>query len=182
MGKNSHEFFLSTTSCNVFTKNTRVSIVKLCQTFKHLDSFRARCQTLTWPPDCHTGVPERVFLVSWPFLIARRTAVLSSCMFFTWQWHKRFSRHEQELQWRTQWVERAECRAQCGDGARQGRHSPWAVCSIPCLGPGASSAMQGLALMCQEVWSGPLVMAQGLLLVTLSVAGPGTCFSKLPST
>lgn len=50
MGKNSHEFLLSTTSCNVFSKNTRVSIVKLGQTFKHLDSFRARCQTPTWPP------------------------------------------------------------------------------------------------------------------------------------
>lgn len=149
MGKNSHECFLSTTSCNVFTKNTRVSIVKLCQTFKHLDSFRARCQTLTWPPDCHTGVPERVFLVSWPFLIARRTAVLSSCMFFTWQWHERFSRHEQELQWQTQWVEWAECRAQCGDGA----HGPCAPSPasilehrVPCKALLSCARRCGLAL------------------------------------
>lgn len=108
MGKNSHECLLSTTSCNVFSKNTRVRIVKLCQ---HLDSFRARCQTLTWPPGCHTGVPEHVFLLSWPFLITWRAAVWSSWVFFIPQWYERF---------------------------RKADMSRWQMCPVPCLSPGAS--------------------------------------------
>lgn len=69
-----------------------------------------------------------VFLTSWPFLIAWSAAVLSSCMFFISQWYRRFSSHQQELQWQTQQVERAGCRARCaGQPSRAG--TPPGLCA-----------------------------------------------------
>lgn len=135
MGKNSHECLLSTTSCNVFSKDTRVRIVKLCQ---HLYSFRARCQTLTWSPGCHTGVPEHVF----PPVLAISNH-LEGCsveqlgvLHPTVVWKVQESRHEQ-------------------------------VANVPSALPQSRSIGPRQALLSCATSCGPLVMAQGLLLITV---------------
>lgn len=180
MGKNSHEFLLSTTSCNVFSKNTRVSIVKLGQTFKHLDSFRARCQTPTWPP----SLPHWRSWVCFPCVLAISNR-LESCS--AEQLHVLHLTGIQKVQ-QTQ-VGAVMANPVGGVGWMQSTVWKWSPAGrahptgcIPCLSPAAPSAVQGRALVWQEMCSGPLVMAQDLLSVTLSIAGLGTCFSKWPFT
>lgn len=141
----------STTSLNVFTKNTDLSIVKLCQ---QLNSFGARCQTLIWPPDCHVSISELVFLVCWPFLIPRRTAVQSSWILFISQAYKRLSRCERGKRCQAQWVKRTECGENAPVKVELGRAGAprGAACSPLCFCHRASNA--GPAVTRQDLPSG----------------------------